>query len=86
MFQIHFPHAIKDAGGANDYRGRRCPFPGIPTPRFAGDHRCLCNIWSITHPGTVLACDGLRPPDVCPLAHSNDVVVHWQKDRIVVTP
>lgn len=81
---LHFLGGEKD--GIGNVAGRRCPLAGIPSPVFFGDHRKLCNVFTITHPGDVLACDGVRPPEVCPLAHSNDAIVYREPNRVLVIP
>jgi len=80
-FIVHFPFQKGTPGQPNDFQGYRCPLAGIPT---GNGIRCFCNLWSITHPGTVMSCDGLHPPDLCPLGNSNDVVVSMQRQRIEV--
>ena len=81
MFIVHFPFAKVTPGQPNDYRGHRCPMAGLPIGQGI---RCLCNLWCITHPGTNMVCDGLHPPDLCPLGNSNDVIVSMQRQRIEV--
>ncbi len=75
-FRLSFPFKP-----GNEFQGSCCPFAGLPIGR---DRLRLCNVWSITHQGAILACDGVHPPDLCDLSHNNDVVVTLRRPVIAV--
>jgi hypothetical protein len=82
VFHIHFPFHKKEDNLPTDLSGRRCPLVGGDDERVAG----VCRIFAILHRQT-LSCDGYHPPGVCPLAHSNDVVVSLQqRSNLIVDP
>lgn len=78
MWHIHFPFASKDAKHPKDLQGHRCP--------FVGDTGHGCVIYAILNQRAI-RCSGLEPPDVCPMAHGNDIVVSMQhRSNLIVNP
>ena len=61
-----------------EYHGSYCPFVGVIAGRDADR---LCNLWTITHPGTVMACDGHHPPDACPVG-KNTIAIAMDNSKI----
>lgn len=80
MFHLHWPFGKKnDPSHPTDLMGHRCPLVGGDDDRALG----VCRIFAILHRQT-MRCDGYHPPDICPLANGNDVIVSYQKQSKLI--